>query len=110
MPIARVRFSLARLMLVTTALGVNFGVVPWPSCIVMGAAITLPLFLSSATLIEWVVLYAVAGVLAGLSMPAVVTNCRRGRISAPPAAPPAPEITSGDPDGESPVDHETPER
>ena len=72
MRIASVRFSLRRLMIVVMALGFNFGMVPWPACTVMGAALALPLFLS-ATLSEWLVIYIMAGALAGLSMPPVVS-------------------------------------
>jgi hypothetical protein len=79
MRISRVRFSLQRLMVVVAAVGDNFGVLPWPACAVVGAAMTLPMFLSSTTSIEWVVIYSIAGVPAGLSLPAVVPDFRRGR-------------------------------
>jgi hypothetical protein len=55
MPIARVRFSLRRLMIVVAALGLNFGLVSWPASAVFGTAITLPLFFSDDTLFGWVV-------------------------------------------------------
>jgi hypothetical protein len=80
MRIVRVRFSLRRLMIMVTALGLNFGVVPWPACAVMGAAIIVPLFVYSGTLTEWIVIYSFAGLLAGLSMPAVSSHnglCRK---------------------------------
>jgi hypothetical protein len=109
MRITRVRFSLRRLMIVVTALGLNFGMVPWPACAVIGAAMTLPLFLSSATLMEWVVIYGVAGVLAGLSMPAVVTHCRRGRMAGPLAVSPAASIPVAAPPCGGPAITEVPE-
>jgi hypothetical protein len=110
MRIARVRFSLPRLMIVVTALGLSFGVVPWPACAFTGAAMTVPLFVSSATLMEWVVIYGIAGVLAGLSMPAVVTHCRRGKMARPPAVSPAASIPVATPPGEGPAITEVPER
>jgi hypothetical protein len=48
----RLRFSLRRLMLAVTALGLDFGIVPWPAWAVIGAAITLPLFVTAGALIE----------------------------------------------------------
>jgi hypothetical protein len=36
MPIARVQFSLRRLMTVVALLGLIFGMVPWPACVVLG--------------------------------------------------------------------------
>jgi hypothetical protein len=109
MPIARPRFSLRRLMVVVAALGLNFGVVPWPACAVMGAGISLPLFISSGTFLEWVVAYSMIGVLAALSMPPVVTNCRRGRVAGPPAPLSAAAIPSAAPTCEGPDNAETPE-
>ncbi len=88
MRIARVQFSLSRLMIVVMAQGVNFGVFPWPACAVLGVALTLPLFLSPATLIEWLVISSIAGVLAGLSLPVCTTHCHRGGITVVPASPP----------------------
>jgi hypothetical protein len=89
MRLPRIQFSIRRLMVVVTALGLNFGVLPWPASGVMGVVIALSLFVSSGTFLEWVVVYATGGVLAALSMPAVSTNCQRGRIAGPPAPLPA---------------------
>ena len=82
-----VRFTVRRLMLVVTAMGLNFGVAPWPACGVMAAVIALPLFVSLGTLLDWVVLYGFAGLLAVLSLPAVGTHCRLRMISSPPVSP-----------------------
>jgi hypothetical protein len=83
----RVRFSLGRLMPVVLALGLTFGVMPWPSCGVMAVAIALPLLPIRATLIEWLVVYCIAGVLAGLLTPAICTHCYPRRIATRPATP-----------------------
>jgi hypothetical protein len=103
MRIVRVRFSLRRLMIVVMALGFDFGVVPWPACAVVGAAMTLPLFLHPATLIEWVMIYGIAGLLAALSLPPVVTHCQRGRMAGPPPAPAAGSIPVAAPPCEGPA-------
>jgi hypothetical protein len=102
---SHVRFTVRRLMIVVTALGLNFGVVPWPACAVMGAAITLPLFVSFGTLIEWVMIYCIAVLLAALSIPAVATNCRLG----PPALPSSASIPVAVPTYNGPGITETPE-
>jgi hypothetical protein len=106
MRVTRLRFSLRRLMLVVTALGLNFGIVPWPGCAVIGAAITLPLFVTEGTLIDWTVIYSIAGVLAGLSMPAVSSNCRRRGFATPPAARPAVGVPVVAPTCSGPVGNE----
>jgi hypothetical protein len=87
MRITRVQFSLRRLMIVVAALGFNFGVLPWPASAVFGAAIALPLFVSSPTFIEWAAIYSTAAILAAASIPPVVTNCRSGRAAMPAASP-----------------------
>ena len=91
MRLARMRFSLGRLMIVVTALGLNFGLVPWPACALSGAMLIPPLFLPSITLIEWGVLYSVATIFAwlsiGLSKPMITIECRTGRIGGPAVSP-----------------------
>jgi hypothetical protein len=110
MPVLRVRFSIRRLMIVATAMGLNFGVLPWPACAVMGAALTLPLFLSSVRWVEWVVIYGYAGVLAALSMPPVITTCRMGIIEAPPERAPSISVPVSAPTCEDPPVPLAPER
>jgi hypothetical protein len=107
--VGRFRFSLRRLMIVVTALGLNFGVVPWPACAVIGAALTLPLFLSSVRLIEWVVIYGIAGVIAAVMMPPIEPHVgrARARIPAPPGAPPTAAVPTAARTGEDPVRSQT---
>ena len=84
MRLARMQFSLGRLMIVVTALGLNFGLVPWPACALTGAMLIPPLFLPSITLIDWGALYIAAAIFAwlliGLSQPMITTCCRWGRV------------------------------
>jgi hypothetical protein len=80
MRFTRFRFSLRRLIIVVTLLGLNFGLVPWPASGVFGAALALPLILSGGTLFEWRTITGITGVLAGLLIPAVATNCRSARV------------------------------
>lgn len=108
MRLARVRFSLGRLMLVATALGLNFGLVQWPACALFGAALVLPLLLPSLKLMELLAIYALAGLLAGLAMPPIRTNCGRGSIASP-LAPPAVSIPVAVPPCDGSLDTETPE-
>jgi hypothetical protein len=109
MRITRVRFSLGRLMIVVAALGVNFGVLPWPASGVMGAALALPLIVTGGTLLEWITIYSTAAVLAALTMPAVATNCARARAKGLALRVKATSVSSPDPSSEIPEDAGEPE-
>jgi hypothetical protein len=85
----RRQYNLATLMTVVLALGVDFAWVPWPSSGILAVAIVIPVVVSGFTLIEWIVVYGVVGVLLGLLMPAVCTN-HPTRNAAPIITTPAP--------------------
>ncbi len=106
MRLSRGRFSLGRLMIVVASLGVNFGVLPWPASGVIGAALALPLIVTGGTLLEWITIYGIAGVLAALTVPAVTTNCGKARARGLALSVQATSVSSPDPSCESPEDAE----
>jgi hypothetical protein len=63
----RRQYNLATLMTVVLALGVDLAWMPWPSSGILAVAIVIPVVVSGFTLIEWIVVYGVLGVLVGLS-------------------------------------------
>jgi hypothetical protein len=94
-------------MLVVAALGVNFGLLPWPLSAATGVAIVLPLFLAGAPLVVWVAAYSLTGFAAGLLLPHASTDCGRVRVGAPPAAAPPTGIQTATPPGGESVGVET---
>jgi hypothetical protein len=94
-------------MLVVAALGVNFGLLPWPQSAATGVVIVLPLFLAGAPLVVWVAAYSVTGFLAGLLLSHASTDCGRVRVGAPPVAAPPTGIPTAKPPGGGSVGVET---
>jgi hypothetical protein len=93
----RKQFSLRTLLIVTCFLGMNFAWVPWPACAVMGTAIVLPLFMVGPSISEWVVIYSLSFVLAGLLMSVEIARAQTGNPAVPGTAP-----TTGISDGITP--------
>src|SRR6516165_8385516 len=81
----RPQFSLRHLMIVMAAQGLNFAVIPWPTCAIIGVVITLSLFVSFDRLMEWVAISSIAGTLIGLLTPPIVPQCGLRKIAAPAA-------------------------
>ena len=89
----RTRCTLSTLMVVVLAQGLNLAWVPWPGSGVVAFAIVIPVVVSGLTLIEWMVTYSIVGVLLGLLMPAVTTDCR-SRNAALRVVAPAPSLSN----------------
>jgi hypothetical protein len=76
----RKRITLARLSAVPPIVGVTFAVgtwahAPWQVSLVNAGLFVLPVFISDATLTQWLVFYGVAGILVGLMAPPVRSHC-----------------------------------
>jgi len=108
MKLPRLRFTARRMMVVVLVLSPIFACVPWPQCAVLGGVIVPLLLVEEWTIIGCCVYPSIAGLLAGLLMPPIVTDCRR-IVTPPPAAGPAtnipgnhpqpPEVPIADPSG-----------
>jgi hypothetical protein len=88
----RKRITLARLAAVPLIVGVTFAVgswghAPWPTSALNAGLFVLPVFITGATLAQWLIFYIVAGVLVGLMAPLVThrgpTTVTRAAASAP---------------------------
>ncbi len=98
----RKRITLARLAAVPLIVGVTFAVgswahAPWQVSALNAGLFVLPVFITGATLVQWLVFYVVAGILVGLMAPPVVTHCGPRGISRPPGLPPVVSPVNGNP-------------
>jgi hypothetical protein len=69
---------------------------PWPVSALNAGLFVLPVFITGATLAQWLAFYIVAGIVVGLMAPPVVTRCGPravpGTTASQPLAPPVTKI------------------
>ena len=88
----RTRIALARLAAIPLIVGFVFAVgswahAPWQVSAFNAGLFVLPVFITGATLTQWLVFYIAAGILVGMMAPPVVTHSRPETGFRSPASP-----------------------